>query len=211
MDSQYISELILTYRYWILIPLSFIEGPVVSFLAGALVPLGYFRFAPVFIIFFVRDLIFDSLYYVIGHYGNRTQFVKRMLQRIGVTDDHLNGVRAIWTKHPFKTMFFGKLAYGIAVAFMLAAGIVRVPFRKFLTYSLVVAVIQYGAFITLGYFLGTTFSDIVQIILHDIAIVLFIGAVLVMGYAFISIRMKHRLLQEEAKATKEILNRSKTL
>lgn len=203
MGAEHVIAIILEYRYIILIPLSFIEGPVVAFLAGALVPLGYFDITTLFIIFFARDLGFDTLYYIIGHYGNKTRFVKRMLDKIGVTEDHLNGVRTLWEKHPLKTMFFGKLAYGIAVAFMLAAGMIGMPIKKFLRYSFIVAVFQYGILITLGYVLGNAFSSVIQIIIQDIAIIIFIGAIIFIGYYAFSIRMKRKLILEEKKAETE--------
>src|SRR3989338_8364582 len=122
MSPDIITEVILQYSYWILIPLTFIEGPVVAFVAGTLAAVGYFNIYFLAILFFVRDVWLDGVYYAIGHFGARTHFVQRMLKRIGVTPDHLEQVRVIWEKRPFWTMFIGKLSYGIASAFIVVAG-----------------------------------------------------------------------------------------
>ncbi|MDP2665084.1 MAG: hypothetical protein Q8P23_00320, partial [bacterium] len=72
MSVDFITELILQYRYWILIPLSLIEGPVVAFVAGTLASLGYFNMSFLAVLFFVRDVGLDGVYYAIGHFGGRT-------------------------------------------------------------------------------------------------------------------------------------------
>ena len=69
MSVDFITELILQYRYWILIPLSFIEGPVVAFVAGMLASMGYFNIYFLSALFFVRDVGLDGVYYAIGHFG----------------------------------------------------------------------------------------------------------------------------------------------
>ena len=110
MSVDFITELILQYRYWILIPLSFIEGPVVAFVAGMLASMGYFNIYFLSALFFVRDVGLDGVYYAIGHFGGRTNFAKRMLNKIGITTDHLEQVRVLWEKRPGWTMFIGKLS-----------------------------------------------------------------------------------------------------
>ena len=60
MSVDQISQLIIEYRYFILIPLSFIEGPIVAFAAGALASLGYFNVYALAIFFFVVDMLKDA-------------------------------------------------------------------------------------------------------------------------------------------------------
>src|SRR5271154_4469952 len=87
------TQLIIEYRYLILIPLALIEGPIVAFIAGTLASLGYFDVYFLAIFFLVRDVTMDSIYYALGYFGGRTKFVMRMLAKIKVTPDHLEGVR----------------------------------------------------------------------------------------------------------------------
>src|SRR3989344_6752112 len=100
MSPDIITELILEYRYWILIPLTFIEGPVVAFVAGTFAAVGFFNMYFLAALFFVRDVGLDGVYYAIGHFGGRTAFAKRMLTKIGVTMDPLAQGRGLWTKRP---------------------------------------------------------------------------------------------------------------
>ena len=60
MSPEHLTQLILDYRYWILIPISVIEGPVVAFVAGTLAALGYFNIWVLVLFFFARDMIMDA-------------------------------------------------------------------------------------------------------------------------------------------------------
>src|SRR5580700_10619702 len=109
MSIQGTAHLIIEYRYLILIPLSIIEGPVVAFIAGTLASLRYFNIYVLAVIFFTRDILMDTLYYVLGYFGWKTAFVKRTLAKLHVTEKSLEKVGKLWDEHPAKTMFIGKL------------------------------------------------------------------------------------------------------
>src|SRR5262245_49120072 len=105
MDSHAM-QLIIEYRYLILIPLSFIEGPIVAFFAGTLASLGYFNVWALGAFFLARDIIVDLACYWVGYLGRDARWITRVLRRLGVTDEHLEDVRKLWHKYPGRTMFF---------------------------------------------------------------------------------------------------------
>ncbi|MDP1689887.1 MAG: hypothetical protein Q8L52_01645 [bacterium] len=197
MSVDSITELILQYRYWILIPLSLIEGPVVAFVAGTLASLGYFNIYFLSALFFIRDVGLDGVYYAIGHFGGRTNFAKRMLNKIDITTDHLEQVRIIWEKKPFWTMFIGKLSYGIASAFIVVAGTVKMPLGKFFKYGSIVAVLQYGTLLLLGYFLGASLGGSIAKIIENVQYVIAFAAIVISGYYIFSWYMRKKLLKED--------------
>lgn len=197
MSFDTLTQLILQYRYWILIPLSFIEGPIVAFIAGALAALNYFNIYALAIIFFLRDVGGDGLYYAIGYFGGHRPFTHRALRRIGVTESHMEKVRAFWLKRPGVTMFFGKLAYGIAAAFIVAAGIMKMPLRIFILYGSLIAVLQYGTLLVLGYFLGASFGGTVDKVLANVHYVVAFAALAIAAYFAIGWRMRERFFKEE--------------
>ncbi|MFA6519883.1 MAG: hypothetical protein WCT41_03645 [Candidatus Paceibacterota bacterium] len=200
MSVDFITELILQYRYWILVPLSFIEGPVVAFVAGTFASVGFFNLYFLAALFFVRDVGLDGVYYAIGHFGGRTDFAKRMLNKIGITTDHLEQVRVLWEKRPFWTMFIGKLSYGIASAFIVVAGTVKMPLRIFFKYGIIVAVLQYGVLLFAGYFLGESLGGNIVNIINNVQYVIAFAAIAISGYYLFSWYMRTKLL----KADKEI-------
>ncbi|MEK7156270.1 MAG: hypothetical protein AAB790_00475 [Patescibacteria group bacterium] len=156
MSVESITPLIIEYRYWILVPLSIVEGPIVAFVAGTLAATGYFNIYALGVFFFVRDMVMDALYYALGHFGGRTILAQRLLHRIGIRQNHLEEVRTLWERRPGVTMFLGKLSYGIASSFIVVAGMVRMPLGKFFGWGALAAVAQYGVLLLLGYFFGNT-------------------------------------------------------
>jgi membrane protein DedA with SNARE-associated domain len=197
MSADQVTHLLLAYRYWLLIPLSFLEGPVVAFVAGTLAAVGYFNLYVLGILFFIRDVGLDGVYYAIGHFGGRTRFAKRMLAKIGITDDHLGRVRETWERRPFMTMFIGKLSYGIASAFIVVAGMVKMPLRLFFRYGALVAIAQYGPLLLAGYFLGTSIARDAALAIEYAQYVFLFGGIVLFVYYTISLRMRARLLQQD--------------
>jgi membrane-associated protein len=196
MSPDIITELILQYRYWILIPLTFIEGPVVAFVAGTLASVGVFNMYFLAVLFFVRDVGLDIVYYVTGYFGGRTAFSKRMLTKIGITEDHLEEVRVLWERRPGWTMFIGKLSYGIASAFIVVAGMVKMPFSLFLKYGVLVAILQYGVLLFAGYFLGESLGGDIVPIINNVQYVVAFTAIIISGYYIFSWYMRRKFLEK---------------
>lgn len=203
MSVHFITELILQYRYWILIPLSFVEGPVVAFVAGTLAAAGIFDLYFLAGLFFIRDVGLDGMYYAIGHFGGKTAFAERMLTKIGITDDHLEAVRLLWVRRPGMTMFIGKLSYGIASAFIVVAGMVRMPLSKFFKYGIIVAILQYGVLLFAGYYLGASLGGSIVQIINNVQYAIAFAAIVITGYYLFTWYMRKKFLKED-KAIEEM-------
>ena len=197
MSIEHITALILEYRYWILIPLSLIEGPIVAFIAGTLASLGYFNVFGLAAFFFIRDVVVDGTCYALGYFGGQTRLAKKMLSKIGVTDEHLDDVRALWNKHPGKTMFFSKLSYGVAAGFIVVAGMVEMPLQKFLMYGAIIAIAHYCTLLFVGFFFGATFGGTIGGIIERAPYVLAVAGLLWLGYYVFKRYMTRRLEKME--------------
>lgn len=197
MSVDFITELILQYRYWILIPLSLVEGPVVAFVAGTFAAIGFFNIYFLTVLFFVRDVGLDGVYYALGYFGGHTAFAERMLKRIGITDDHLVRVRVLWERRPAMTMLIGKLSYGIASAFIVVAGMVKMPLRTFFAYGSLVAVLQYGTLLLAGYFLGASFGGNIVAIINNAQYALAFAAIVICAYYLLTWRIRSKFLKED--------------
>jgi len=197
VSPEALTELILQYRYWILIPLSFIEGPLVAFIGGTLAAVGLFNIYFLLVLFFVRDLILDAVYYAIGYFGGDTRFANRMLARLKITPDHLAQARSLWERRPMMTMFVGKLAYGIASAFIVAVGMMKMPLGLFFKYGAIVAIVEYGGFLATGYFLGASLGgDVVQMV-KKLEYALAFGLVATAAYFFFSLHLRTKFLKAD--------------
>ena len=93
----------------------------------------------------------------------------------------MDAVSKLWKEHTFKTLFFGKLAYGMALPFIVSAGIVKVPYKKFISYAIPISLFQYIILTFAGYYLGSSYAiaakyaDYAYVTL-GILVALFVGA-----------------------------------
>jgi membrane-associated protein len=198
MPIEAIAPLILHYRYWILLPLATFEGPIVTFLAGTLVALGYFNIFVVYLLLLLGDIVPDISYYFFGRYGNRKKLISRYAAKIGIGDEHFDTIRRLWHKHPGKTMFFTKFAYGLSTPFLVSAGIVGMSPGRFLRSSVPISLANVGILLMLGYYFGNYFkfvSDtiyVIQIAVGGIAVV-------AIAYYFLTRYMRKKLMEDEAR------------
>jgi membrane protein DedA with SNARE-associated domain len=82
----------------------------------------------------------------------------------------------MWREHAGKTMFLGKLAYGLSQFFLMSAGLVKMPFRKFMVYALPVTLFQFSVLMGIGYYLGGSYHAIAPRI-HDAKLLIAVFAI----------------------------------
>jgi membrane protein DedA with SNARE-associated domain len=159
MSAESLTSVILGYRYWILIPLSILEGPIVALATAALAARGYFNPYVVFCIFIVKDLVVDGGYYYVGRFAVAGQITSRWMAKAHVIP-HAESLRPQWEHHAWRTTWIGKLSWGLGPAVLAIAGIVGVPASAFFTYASSVALVQYGVLFALGYTVGHAFTAV---------------------------------------------------
>ncbi len=93
-------------------------------------------------------------------------------------------------------MFLGKLAYGVALSFVILAGTVRMPLKKFFGWGALVAILQFWSLLLLGYFFGSTFSSstthLIENLLNALAGILLLASV----YFVFSLYMRSKWRKE---------------
>ena len=160
MELAAIVALLEQYRYLILFPLACFEGPMLGFITGSLIPLGYFHPVPLFVTLVLADVIPDIAYYFFGRWGKKKSLVETIGPKLRVTPERFELVRDLWHTHPFKTMAITKFAYGLSTPLLITAGLAHLPFRIFWQYSAVLAAFQYSVLVGLGYFFGGYFATV---------------------------------------------------
>ena len=176
-------HILLQYRYFILLPITIVEGPIVAFVVGYLIQLGYLQILPSAILLFLGDFIPDTAYYFFGFYSNEKKSLQKYVRKLGLTQEREIFVRSMWHDHTKKTLFLSKLAYGLSTPFILSAGIAKYPYRKFILGTMCITVLQYGVLATLGYFFGTSYASISGP-LKDFAIAIAIIAIILLYIAY---------------------------
>ncbi|MFH1990286.1 MAG: VTT domain-containing protein [Patescibacteria group bacterium] len=169
--------LLTKYGYFILFPLAAFEGPIISLIAGFLVHLGYFSFLPVLIILVLGDVIPDVIYYYIGRFGSK----RKIIEKYG---SHLNLLEKLWREHGKKTMFFSKIAYGLSTPLLISAGLVKMPIRRFVSYTIPISITLYTVIITSGYYLGNSYQLAAKYINFAEIIIAVIFVIFIAVYVF---------------------------
>jgi membrane protein DedA with SNARE-associated domain len=173
MQLAAIAPILLRYRYWIIIPLSMLEGPMVAVATGALSSRGYFNPYLACWLFVAKDVVVDGAYYCLGRVASDHPLCARLLARMRVTAGEIERVRGLWKAHGWRTMFVGKLAWGLSPIFLAVAGIVAVPAGRFFRYAASVALLQYVVLFQVGYYFGAatdTVSTALRIVQYGLAV-----------------------------------------
>ena len=170
---------ILTYLS--LFPLAAVEGPVVALFVGFLCSTGVLNPLPAYGVLLLGDLIPDTIYFYIGRLGHRTSLIHTYASKSKLFTEHFPTIELLWKRHPVKTMFFSKLAYGLSTPFLISAGMVQMNYRRFFELAFPVTILQYLILMTLGWYLGSSYILIAQkfdtagLFIAGIALVLIVG------------------------------------
>jgi membrane protein DedA with SNARE-associated domain len=186
--SSFVS-LLLTYRYLALLPLAFLEGPILAVAVGFLIFQGHLALLPSFGILMFADVARDVLSYVVGNLGNDRIARSRFGNRLGA-------IHRLWHEHTVKAVILSKWAYGLNFPLLVSAGIARVSFMKFFSIAMVVTGLQYSALITLGYFFGQSHELIGEYLFASQIFVAILVVLLLGGMYIISRKARDVVVSE---------------
>ena len=181
--GQHIFEFLKHYGYFAMLPLMIIEGPIATIISAMLASLGAFAWPVVLIFSIAGDMIGDVLLYGVGRKWGMG-FVHGFGRYMGITESLVLRMEKYFAKHGGKTIFAVKSTTGLCWATFVAAGIVKMDFKKFVQYSLLGGVVWSGFLVGMGYFYGYLWREIKQYIswvgwiIAVVAAVSFIGITL---------------------------------
>ena len=184
-SAQHLVALLIQYRYLILLPIAIVEGPIVTIIAGFLCFQGHLSILPVYGIVILGDLIGDVLWYYVGYwYGYR--FVKKYGKRFGLQEEKIHILEEKFHKYKHPILFFSKITNGLgfALAVLFTAGLVKIPFWRFMTINFFGQFIWSGALLAIGYFFGNVYST-VSSIQEKIGISVIVVILLIIGVKYI--------------------------
>jgi membrane protein DedA with SNARE-associated domain len=150
--------LLLQYKYLILFPLACVEGPIVSLAAGFLVYTKVLNPFIAYVVLVLGDFVPDTIIYFIGRLGDHKKIIQKYGEKIKMIKGGFRTVEHLWTHHPRKTTIFAKITFGMSLPFLLSAGLFRIPYKRFISYTLPVSFIQCATVLTIGYFVGKSYE-----------------------------------------------------
>lgn len=158
--SQIIS-LILAYKYYILLPLAILEGPILAIVSGFFVSVGYLSLLPVYFIIIAGDVLGDLSLYVVGRWGRKV-VINLFGKFFHITPEKLEQVKEYFNLNQRKTLVFSKLIHGIGITGLIAAGSLQIPYWKFFRICFAVSIIQSAIIIFLGIFFGGAYLRLAE-------------------------------------------------
>lgn len=185
---MHIIQLLLTYKYFILIPLAVLEGPIASVIAGFLASLGVFNLLFVYLIMVLGDNIGDAIYYYIGYSGK-----KLFRGYFARNEEKIKSAKEFFEKHHNKAIAASKIMWGIGPAGLVAAGALHIPYKRYFKICALYSLIQSFFMISLGIFFGQAYETIGKYFDYYTSTVSMIALALVLFFVFKKIYKKYKI------------------
>jgi membrane-associated protein len=156
----------------LILPMSVIEGPIVSVATGLLSSNGYFVWHWALFLLVCGDLIGDVIYYGIGRLGR------------GVGRGLSPGLRAALAHNAGRILLIGKWTHSLGCVVLIGSGMVRVPLARFLLVNLIATTPKSALLFSIGYFIGNHFPLLER---HSllVTVTLGIGGLVSMGWVLL--------------------------
>ncbi len=168
-----------------------VEGPIATLLGAAAASAGIMKPIPVFVAAAVGNLTADTLWYGLGYLG-KIEWLFRFGGWVGVHRDHLERLKSTMMKHATKVLFFAKLTVSFMIPSLIAAGLVRAPWRRWFPAIFAGEMLWTGSLVLIGYYATEAIKRVEQGVEYAILVgsVFFLVAVFWLG---------RRMLREEDK------------
>ncbi len=161
MISAKILPLLIRYKYPLIIPLAFVEGPIIMMMCGFLIKLGYMSFLPAYFVLMAGDLLGDIFWYSLGFfYGEAV--VRKFGRFLSIEEKEVATVKRIFHQHHTTILLVSKITmgFGFALVTLITAGIVKIPFRRYLAFNFFGQFVWTGILMSVGFFLGKFYLTI---------------------------------------------------
>jgi len=142
------------WGYWDYVLLSVlvaVEGPIATLLGAVAASAGLMRPILVFLFAALGNLLADSLWYLLGYLG-KIEWLFHSGRRLGVKPELLERLTHGMRKHTVKILFFAKLSVSFVIPSLIAAGLVKAPWRRWFPALLGAETLWTGSLVLIGYY-----------------------------------------------------------
>lgn len=126
------------------------EGPLSTLLGAAAAAAGMAELRWIVLATILGNIVGDCLWYSAGYLG-KAETLKRYGGYVGIKSKHMDRLERGMHMHAIKLILFSKVAYGLIVPTLVAAGVARVPFRKWFPVVFVMETIWSLLLVYVGY------------------------------------------------------------
>ena len=161
----------------------FVEGPVLTVVAGSLAGAGLVDWWVVWLVAVIADVAADTAFYVLGR-GGRRPGVAALLVKLGLTGDRWELLREKVGGRLPQVVLGAKLVDVGAIPAFLATGLAGVSYRRFLAWVVPATAVRAALLVGVGWVVGGRFAaDLADRPWIIVVVGLGVGLVLVAGRA----------------------------
>ncbi|MEI7848799.1 MAG: VTT domain-containing protein [Chloroflexota bacterium] len=149
------------WSYLALAILVAVEGPIATLLGAAAASAGVMRPWFVFLAASGGNLAADTTWYFLGYIG-KLEWIFKIGQRVGLNRSHLDRLQHNMRLHAVKILFFAKLSMSLMIPSLIAAGLVKAPWRRWFPAVFGGEIIWTGALVLIGFYATEAIKRIEQ-------------------------------------------------
>lgn len=170
------------WTYILLALLVAIEGPIATLFGAAAASAGLMRPTLVFFAAATGNLMADCLWYSLGYLG-KTEWVYHFGQRLGIRQSLIEHLKHNIIEHATKVLFLAKLTMSFVVPSLVTAGLLKIPWRRWLPPLILAETIWTGTLVLIGYYTTEAIKRIEQGVEYAVLIVsiLFVSFLIFQG------------------------------
>ncbi|HEX7555490.1 MAG TPA: hypothetical protein VF338_02615 [Leptolinea sp.] len=139
-----------SWNYLIIALLVAVEGPVVTLLGASASASGYLKTGFVLLAAAAGNITADLVWYRLG-YAGKIEWLLPYQRWLGIKPKQMIHLQDQMYKHASKILFFAKLSSGFMIPSLVAAGMAKVPVKKWFPTLLIGETIWTGSLIFIGY------------------------------------------------------------
>jgi len=185
--------LLINYGYLIFLLLAIVEGPIVTIIGGFLSSLGYFHFLLIYLLALVGNLGCDFLYYILGRWGNERIMAKGHFW--GINIERAKKIEKHFGEHAGKTILFGKWTHYAGAPILVAAGMARIPLKKFVWFNFVGESLKSLVLLMAGYYFGKAYQEVYKYLGYVSLIIFFVIILIIAIYLYGKNFLHHSSIQ----------------
>ena len=150
-----------------------VEGPIATLLGAVAASAGLMRPFLVFVFAAAGNLAADSLWYSLGYFG-KIEWLFRGGRRLGIKREYLNRLQHGMRRHALKILFFAKLSMSFVIPSLIAAGLVKAPWRRWFPALVGAETLWTGTLVLIGFYT----TEALKRVEHGMEVFVTVGSVL---------------------------------
>jgi membrane protein DedA with SNARE-associated domain len=139
------------WSYLILAVLVLIEGPIAILLASAASSAGLMRPVLVFFSAAIGNLTADTLWWLLG-YAGKTEWIHSLGRRLRIRESLIEHLKHNMIKHATRVLFLAKITVSFSIPALIAAGLLRIPWKRWFPYFILAETLWTGSLVLIGYY-----------------------------------------------------------